>query len=263
MINKKEYELLKHQKEEGFNWIARDRYNDLYTYKIEPSRRNVTWESTICYNYIGSQLFTFIKWEDEKPTKIDDLIRDYESHQVIVGENLNKAELVKEIEDILYTIGIHSYRIDESCENYHNWGINSKTIREIFSAIEKYNSERMKVTIPQFVADWIEKCKPIYNLRRLFSTTHMPDSVKNWTSGDDNNCNLMALAWIYGYEIEKEKLYTVGLPNGPILIKDPEFNTFKLCKATKEQIEGYKYKLTQSEIEYVDPRLMEFAEEVE
>lgn len=62
---------------------------------------------------------------------------------------------------------------------------------------------------------------------------------------------------------EKEKLYTVGLANGPILIKDPEFNTFQLCKATKEQIEGYKYKLTKSEIESVDPRLMQFAEEVE
>ena len=71
--------MLKHRKEEGFNWIARDRYNDLYTYKIEPSRLNVTWKSTIGYHYIDSELFTFVKWGDEKPMKISDLIRDYES----------------------------------------------------------------------------------------------------------------------------------------------------------------------------------------
>ena len=63
--------------------------------------------------------------------------------------------------------------------------------------------------------------------------------------------------------VEKEKLYTVQLKNGSILIKDPEFNTFQLCKAPKEQIEGYEYKLTQSEIESVDPVLMQLAEEVE
>ena len=30
-------------------------------------------------------LFKYVKWEDDKPTKIDDLIRDYESHKEIVG----------------------------------------------------------------------------------------------------------------------------------------------------------------------------------
>src|SRR5574344_2281450 len=160
MITKEDYELLKNYRAKGYEWIARDKNCDLYAFNVMPTKFISFWAVQSGFNlpYLvgecGDNILTCVTWYDEEPTKILDLMQDYESHQIITVE-------------------------------------------------------RVKVTIPQFVADWIEECKPIYNLRRLFSTTHMPDSVKDWTSGDDDNCNLMALAWIYGYEVEQEKLYTV------------------------------------------------------
>lgn len=205
MITKYEYLKLKERYKNGYRWIARDSCESIYVYKLKPVKQGFSWKTstddwpTTCGDDF---LFPYIKWEDEEPTKINDLISDYESHKKNVGgNNMNKAELIKEIEDLFDNIGIHDYRIGERCEIV-SWRIDSKTIRKIFSAIEKYS-------------------------------------------------------------IEKEKLYTVTLSNGSFLIKDPEFNTFQLCIAPKEQIEGYEYQLTQFEIESVDPILMQIAKEVE
>lgn len=75
--------------------------------------------------------------------------------------------------------------------------------------------EREKVTIPQFVADWIEACKE--NLAIGLYTAMNPDFMKQWNKSDKliswikkaSNQNLFATAWLNGYEVEKEKRYTV------------------------------------------------------
>ena len=211
MITREEYELLKECREQGYKWIARDEDGELYLYRTEPTKLSSCWLSFNIDDGIddlcdGDVLFQCIKWEDEKPTKILDLIQDYEAHQLLVAES-------------------------------------------------------EKVVIPSFVAGWIESRKNIYTLKGLFSSDHMPTSVESWIACDNEKCELMAKAWIYGYEVEKEKLYTVQLKNGYHLCKYEgtgvrwlnmtEFNTAD-C-----------YKLTKAEIESVDPRLMQFAVEVE
>ena len=155
MITREEYGWLNIYRSEGFRWIIRDKNEWLYVYDTKPEKRECEWRATkpnsnADFIEEGYRLFPCVKWEDEKPTKIDDLIRDYESHQEIVGEKVNKAELIKEIEGILHNIGIHDYRIGEKCENYHNWGINSKNIRKIFSAIEKHSPDGVKATVPVY-----------------------------------------------------------------------------------------------------------------
>lgn len=66
-----------------------------------------------------------------------------------------------------------------------------------------------KVTIPQFVADWIEKCKS--EKRRLHeSLTYTPVGVNGWVSNPKNQ-ETFARAWLDGYEVEKEKRYLVKL----------------------------------------------------
>ena len=209
MITSKEYKFLKKSKTEGFNWIARDKDWKLYIYSETPRRYSTIWNFGGATANIREEHFTYIKWEDEKPTKIDDLIRDYESHQEIVGESV-------------------------------------------------------KVTIPQYVADWIEEVKGLdrrFKLELLCNTVQMPDDVYDWLDERYGDTDILAKAWLDGYVVEK--LYTVQLKNGSILIKDPEFNTFQLCVAPKNQIEGYEYKLTQSEIESVDQVLMKIAKVVE
>lgn len=69
--------------------------------------------------------------------------------------------------------------------------------------------EPEKVTIPQFVADWIEECKAKGKslLRALLYT---PEKVNSWVDNSDNQ-ELFARAWLDGYEVEKEKRYRVKM----------------------------------------------------
>ncbi|UMY67881.1 DUF1642 domain-containing protein [Streptococcus dysgalactiae subsp. equisimilis] len=75
-------------------------------------------------------------------------------------------------------------------------------------------ADQQKQEVPQFVADWIEECKEEdLTLKGLFSNSDMPAKIFDWTFSSDENCRLMAEAWINGYTVEKEKLYTVEIPN--------------------------------------------------
>lgn len=68
------------------------------------------------------------------------------------------------------------------------------------------------------MADWIEECEEEgLTLKGLFSNSDMPAKIFDWIFGSDENCRLMAEAWINGYTVEKEKLYTVEVPNPNII----------------------------------------------
>lgn len=75
--------------------------------------------------------------------------------------------------------------------------------------------EPEKVVIPQFVADWIEVCKE--HLTTSLYTAMNPDFMKENNQSFDfilwikktSNQDLFARAWLDGYEVEKEKRYTV------------------------------------------------------
>lgn len=70
--------------------------------------------------------------------------------------------------------------------------------------------EREKVTIPQFVADWIEEgrkhCKDVSD---LFGFDFTNEEVGNWFL-QENPFDLVARAWLDGYTVE-EKRYTVKI----------------------------------------------------
>ena len=214
MITREEYGWLNIYRSKGFRWIARDKNKGLYVHTTEPEKRGCEWRTTklnssVVFNDEGYRLFQDIKWEDEKPTKIDDLIRDCELHQVIT-------------------------------------------------------SESVKVTVPQFVADWIEEVKGLkrnFKLEYLFDTTAMPDDVYDWLDEWYGDTDILARAWLDGLVVEKEKLYTVQLKNGYHLCKY-EGTGIKWLNMTEFNTVGC-YKLTQAEIESVDPILMKIAKEVE
>lgn len=86
----------------------------------------------------------------------------------------------------------------------HNYGLR----RAI--ALAKQLDEQGKVVVPQFVADWIEWCKK--NKITLLGADTAICNNKNIRSLDASgwamkNQETFAKAWLYGYEIEKEKLY--------------------------------------------------------
>lgn len=75
----------------------------------------------------------------------------------------------------------------------------------------KLLDEPQKVVVPQFVADWIEKCK---NKEKslLDALLYTPEKVNSWV-GNSENQETFALAWILGYEAEEEKRYYIRLKN--------------------------------------------------
>ena len=86
---------------------------------------------------------------------------------------------------------------------------------EIVSIDERFiykSIEREKVTIPQFVADYIEFKKAnnfhVYGAMRVIED-HYDKRVPEWFY--EGNIEKFCLAWILGYDVEKERRYIVTL----------------------------------------------------
>ena len=74
--------------------------------------------------------------------------------------------------------------------------------------------ESQKVTIPQFVADWIEYAKfEDYHLLGAMDSIAISGrkDLDEWFRGDDDNMDIFARAWLDGYEVEKEPKYIVKI----------------------------------------------------
>ena len=87
--------------------------------------------------------------------------------------------------------------------------------QDVINIISKID-EPQKVTVPKFVAEWIKGMKQ--EERHLYSVmiSLMNKTDHEWTVWKSANMNfseIVAQAWIYGYEIEQGKLYTVEIPD--------------------------------------------------
>ncbi len=81
-LTKFEYEYLKVAKKEEFNFIARDGDGRLFLYKNKPFKSLDEWivASKVCCRILDS-LFKFVKWEDEEPWNIDNILANCEVMQ--------------------------------------------------------------------------------------------------------------------------------------------------------------------------------------
>ena len=70
--------------------------------------------------------------------------------------------------------------------------------------------EREKVTVPQFVADFITEQKKLGHTLSYSIDACMSDRIAEWYW---DNSELFARAWLDGYEVEKEKAFTVKAKN--------------------------------------------------
>lgn len=77
-LTKFEYEYLKVAKKEGFNFIARDKSNRLYGFEKQPTKGNATWGSRGDYVGMLKSTFSFVKWENEEPYNIDEILSNCE-----------------------------------------------------------------------------------------------------------------------------------------------------------------------------------------
>lgn len=73
-LTKFEYEYLKVAKENGYNFITRDKDNRLYGTSEKPKKYNTTWAGSGAYIGMFESMFKFVKWEDEEPYSIDEIL---------------------------------------------------------------------------------------------------------------------------------------------------------------------------------------------
>lgn len=88
--------------------------------------------------------------------------------------------------------------------------INCIDVDRIIDAIKQLD-EPQPVKVPQFVADWIKHSKNIgCSLFGAMSIFEENFEIKKWMQWAENQ-ETFALAWIFGYEVEKEKRYLVRI----------------------------------------------------
>ncbi|MGQ7338076.1 DUF1642 domain-containing protein [Streptococcus suis] len=105
---------------------------------------------------------------------------------------MNKQEAIKQVEEL------------------YGYGSIAKTVTDIISQIH----EPQKVVVPKFVATWIKHCKQsnldLDHAMRYTRVNNAETGVEEWIY---ENQDLFARAWLDGYTIEQEKLYTVEVPD--------------------------------------------------
>ena len=121
---------------------------------------------------------------------------------------MNKQELIEKYEYELKLLRLQFGEI-----------LRTKVYEELLDYLKQLD-EPQKVTIPQFVADWIEYAKfEDYHLLGAMDAiaTSGRKNLYEWFWDYDDNMELFARAWLDGYEVEKEKRYEVLLCNGQSL----------------------------------------------
>ncbi|EAD5996390.1 TPA: DUF1642 domain-containing protein [Listeria monocytogenes] len=134
--------------------------------------------------------------------------------------------------------------------------------KDCFIAKEK---EPELVVVPRFADDWINHCEQReYDLACLldYGNAGMPDEMYGWLISSADNQELLARAWLDGYEVEKEPLYYVRFFDGGLGFLNVYFNGVRLLSCHLGS-EGYKTKFTESEIKNIDTRYWDFAVPVE
>ena len=113
---------------------------------------------------------------------------------------------------------------------------------------DKIRQELNKPVIPKFVADFIAEQKKLGNTLSYSIDASMSDRVAEWYW---DNSELFALAWIFGYEVEKEKRYLVKLKglcrNHETLNREKHSN--KWLFSDQEENSLYDTKHTRKELE--------------
>ena len=88
--------------------------------------------------------------------------------------------------------------------NYQGYAVWWEDVKKIFEQLD----EPKPVKVPQFVADFIAEQKKLGHTLSYSIDASMSDRVAEWYW---DNSELFALAWIFGYEVEKEKRYLVKI----------------------------------------------------
>ncbi|HER9683255.1 TPA: DUF1642 domain-containing protein [Streptococcus pyogenes] len=128
-------------------------------------------------------------------------------------------------------------------------------LADVMQILNQIEFDQPKLEVSREVADWIETVKILgFDLYELLEGP-ADNSLEEWLTNEDNQ-ELIVKARLFDYTIEKEKLYTVDLPNGQPLVRTTNTLYFSQILAAENA------QLTEQEIRKDFDWAWQFAEEV-
>lgn len=181
---------------------------------------------------------------------------------------MNKQEAIEKIRNI------STLKINDRVSHHQIDMVIKNQVLDIISQI----NEPQKVVVPKFVAEWIEYCKSnkLTLLGAFDQVSEHGIGLANTFTGEvwkgidwaKRNQDTFARAWLDGYTVEKEKLYTVEIPD-PNSYCNYTFlsrNDNGICIDSNNHI-SWKWKkknhFTEAEIKQDFEWLWQFAKEVD
>ncbi|ENI8432026.1 DUF1642 domain-containing protein [Listeria monocytogenes] len=137
--------------------------------------------------------------------------------------------------------------------------------KKIWFAERELLSPAPVLKVPQFVADWISRCKQKgYDLSWSinYDDSDMPYDIFEWLNPTADNQELFARAWMDGYEVEKEPLYYVQLITNSLGYLNVR-NDGRRSLSDSVQNDIFKTQFTEAKIREMDERYWQFAVLVE
>lgn len=188
---------------------------------------------------------------------------------------MNKQELIDELKRISLEKQHKALTHPESKNYYEGMVMAYSQVVHMVNTVLKLD-EPQKPVVPKFVADWIELCKEKADLISCLSGSYEygVNQYKRITEDEDwlfeaDHQELVARAWLYGYEVEKEPLYHVKLkiPGATYYLIQtflmPGYTHMCFSAATERYGAKWKNTFTESEIKEIDERYWAFAVPVE
>ena len=176
---------------------------------------------------------------------------------------MNKQEVISKLKAAIPKNNIDDYQRGEIA------GLNFA----LLLLVELEESE--KPVVPQFVADWYEENKDdfemnLYNLCVDFHKRKLPDDLYEWFNKlSDKPIETLVMMHKFGYEVQKEKLYTVEIPNpnsagGKLVLSKQQSTGSLILEMLNSDINKPKYlHLTEDEIKKDFGWAWQFAKEAE
>ena len=185
---------------------------------------------------------------------------------------MNKQELITRLIKLLEA---PSEIEGSDFDHGHNYGIERAILlAEHLNEQQPQMNKPEKPVVPQFVADFYESIKDdfedgVYELCIQLYNCDLDGRINFWFGCNDNKpIETLVKMKLYGYEVEKEKLYTVEIPNPNgfirlVLCKDCDGKLFVATFSGGDCWETFgKCKLTEAEIKEDFEWAWQFAEEV-
>ncbi|WP_288225948.1 DUF1642 domain-containing protein [uncultured Enterococcus sp.] len=137
-------------------------------------------------------------------------------------ESFSKEEIIEKMQNYLNEVeaDIENPRSDADDEFV---GSIKKEVWLVAIQLVKQIDERQKVKVPSFIGRWIEEVKQrgcgLADALNCFASPIMPEEVKEWLDFNfsaigchHDHQELLARAWLDGYEVEEDPKYYVQLP---------------------------------------------------